>query len=134
MKKPELKVSFATFNKMRPVYCILANFINGKSCWCTKHQNMALKLKLSKTCHKLIPSHPDIFIENYTSNENMQTIFNSHTVTEYNYEEWQKVKVACKSKSGAKKKQEKMKIVKQTKPKQEFEDQFLLQVLERKDQ
>ena len=95
---------------------------------------MALKLKLSKTCHKLIPSHPDIFIENYTSNENMQTIFNSHTVTEYNYEEWQKVKVVCKSKSGAKKKQEKMKIVKQTKPKQEFEDQFLLQVLERKDQ
>ena len=91
---------------------------------------MVLKLKMSKTYNKLIPSHPDIFIENYTSNENIQAIFNSYTVTEYTYEGWQKVNVVCKSKSGAKKKQEKMKIVKQTKPKQEFEDQFLLQVLE----
>lgn len=129
-EKPKLKVSFANFIKMRPVYYILSNFINRRSCWCEKHQSMAVKVKILKTHNKRIPSHPDIFIKNFISNDNIQTICHSYTVTENNYEEWQKVKVVCKSKSGEKKIKKKMKIVNQTKLKQESEDQFSLQVLE----
>ena len=40
VEQPELKVSFASFAKMRPTSYILANFVNRRSCLCTKHQNL----------------------------------------------------------------------------------------------
>lgn len=63
-EKPELKVSFATFAKMRPAHYVLVNFIKGRSYLCTKNKNMPLRLKMLKTYNKLITSHPDNFIKN----------------------------------------------------------------------
>ena len=36
-EKPDLKLSFATFARMRSVNFVLANFVNRRSCLCTQH-------------------------------------------------------------------------------------------------
>ena len=60
---------FSTFVRMRPPYCILANFVNRCSCLCTQYQNMELKLKMFKNCNKYISVHPDIFVKNQSEGD-----------------------------------------------------------------
>jgi len=62
---PQHNISLSTFAKSRPAYIMLANFTNRNSCLCTKHQNVALKLKMLKGMYrgKLIQTkNPDTFI------------------------------------------------------------------------
>ena len=62
VENPKHNLSFSTFARMRPSYC-LANVDRG-SCLCTQHQNIALKLNWLKKYNKDIPVHPDFFIKN----------------------------------------------------------------------
>ena len=122
VENTELKVPFATLAKMRPAHYIQTNFINRKSSICTKHQSMALKLKMFKTHNKLI------FIKNCTTNKNIQMtlihIQSPSTITKNG-----KRSKSYASQNQVRKIKKKIKIVKQTKSKQDFEDQLSLQVL-----
>ena len=44
-ENPGLKLSCATFCRLRPRHILLTTLISRSSCLCTKHQNMALKLR-----------------------------------------------------------------------------------------
>ena len=127
-EKPYLKVSFSSFAKMRPANYVLANFVNRRSCLCTKHQNVALKLKMLKTHNKTVPVNPELFIKNFSSDE-IQKLLDTCKVTSYSYEEWQKVKVNIKTRSGEEKVKEKMKVVSKTKTKLDFETCFKKEIL-----
>jgi hypothetical protein len=41
----DTKISFSLFCKMRPNYILLTSLISRNTCLCSKHQNMAMKLK-----------------------------------------------------------------------------------------
>ena len=127
-EKPYLKVSFSSFAKMRPANYVLANFVSRRSCLCTKHQNVALKLKMLKTHNKTVPVNPELFIKNFSSDET-QKLLDTCKVTSYSYEEWQKVKLSIKTRSGEEKVKEKMKVVSKTKTKLDFETCFKKEIL-----
>ena len=107
-EKMNIKVSFSTFAKMRPANYVLANFVNRRSCLCTKHQNVALKLKMLKGYDNLVQSNPDVFTKNLSSDD-IQKIFNKCNVKMYEYEEWQKMDVKVKTRSGEEKVKKNMK-------------------------
>jgi hypothetical protein len=44
-ENPTVKLSRATFCRMRPTHILTTNFISRSTCLCTKHQNIALTLK-----------------------------------------------------------------------------------------
>ena len=132
-ENPNLKLSFATFARMRPANYVLANFVNRRSCLCTQHQNIALKLKMLNKINKVVPTHPDVFIKNNVSHEDINKIFESCNVTEYKYEEWRKVPITIKTKAGEEKLIKKMKIVKQAKTKTDFEQYFRDQIVKFRD-
>lgn len=68
-EQPGLKVSFANYAKMRPTHYVLANFVNRRSCLCTRHQNLALKLKMLKTLDKTVQTNPDTFSKQTTDDD-----------------------------------------------------------------
>ena len=123
-EKPFIKLSFATFPRMRPANFMLANFVNRRSCLCTQHQNLALKLKMLKKKNKAVPSHPDVFRKTFQTQEDITNIFKKCDVKQFSYEQWKKVPVTIKSKSGEEKVIQKMKLVQQTKSKEEFVELF----------
>ena len=84
---PSLKLSFATFARMRPANLILANFVNRRSCLCTQHQNLSLKLKMMKRENSSVPSQPDIFRKTFQTNEDVKKIFEQCDAKEFSYEE-----------------------------------------------
>ena len=105
-EQPHSNPSFATFAKMRPANYVLANFVNRRSCLCTKHQNIALKLKMLRNLNKSVQANPDTFIKHFDSGD-IQKLFDCCKVTTYDYEEWQKVEVNVKTRSGEEKNKEK---------------------------
>ena len=44
-ENPGIKMSRTCFYKLRPSHVILADFANRRTCLCTRHQNMSLKIK-----------------------------------------------------------------------------------------
>ena len=74
-EKPYLKVSFSSFAKMQPANYVLANFVNRRSCLCTRHQNVALQLKMLKTHNKTVPVNPELFIKNFSSDEIQKLLY-----------------------------------------------------------
>ena len=81
-EEPDLKVLFAAFAKMRPANYVLANFVNRRSCLCTKHQNIALKLKMLRNLNKRVQANPDMFIKHFDSDD-IQKLFDDCKVTTY---------------------------------------------------
>ena len=45
MENPDTTLSRSSFCKMRPKHVLLANFCNRQTCLCSRHQNLALKLR-----------------------------------------------------------------------------------------
>jgi len=117
-EKPFMKLSFSHFARMRRANFMLANFVNRRSCLCTQH----LKLKRQSN---LIPSHPDVFIKSFKTEDEILNILNECSNKEFSYEEWKKVPIEIKSRSGEVKTIKKVKIVQQTKNKTEFIKLFL---------
>ena len=44
-ENPETKISKSLFYSMRPPHTVLANFASRRTCLCSRHQNLALKLR-----------------------------------------------------------------------------------------
>ena len=60
---PEDLLSFSSFCRMRPPTYLLVNFTTRNACLCTRHQNVALKLK-SLQALKIVETHnPDALIK-----------------------------------------------------------------------
>ena len=66
-EKPNSKVSFANFLRMKPAKKVLANFINRWTCLRTQHQHVAIKLKMLKTHSTLVPIYSNSILM-YSSN------------------------------------------------------------------
>ena len=61
---PEDPLSFSSFCRMKPPNYLSVNFTTRNACLCTRHQNVALKLK-SLQALKIVETHnPDAFIKN----------------------------------------------------------------------
>lgn len=56
---PELKISLATFCRLRPKYILLAKFISRNACQCLKHQNMALKVQAIRKLGIAMSENPE---------------------------------------------------------------------------
>ena len=66
---PQHEISMSTFAGLRPSYCMLANFTNIHSYLCTKHQKVALTLKMLKWKKIVETENPDAFIRLKTDDQ-----------------------------------------------------------------
>ena len=89
-ESPEEKVSFATFCRARPKHVTLVNYAARVICLCTKHQNVALKLKCLKRYGITSNTSPDSFSENFTR-EFYEKLENT-AVEKVQYKRWKRVK------------------------------------------
>ena len=55
----ELKVSLATFCRLRPKHILLAKFISRNACPCLKHQNMAMKVAATRKVGAKLSENPE---------------------------------------------------------------------------
>ena len=62
-ENPEMKISLATFCRIRPKYIKLTNCLSRNACLCTKHQNFALKLKALRKKGINVTQNPDEFVK-----------------------------------------------------------------------
>ena len=94
----EIPCSFSTFAHMRPNNFVLANFANKKTCSCTQHQNLALKLKMLKKYKpcKPVPSNPKAFAK--FTNEKTISILESINEKIFTFNIWKKVDILNKGK------------------------------------
>ena len=87
-------MSKATFYRLRPKNLLLASNLCRKTCLCTKHQNMALKLNALRWALKgvggpSIKNNGDTFIKEYFTQSEVDSLFNElDGDIEINYEEW----------------------------------------------
>lgn len=110
-ENPTVKLSLASFQRIRPKHIRITAFITRDSCLCTKHQNMALTLKALRLEGVLVPINP----EKYLENASMENISKEISKPEVSFEEWKRVAVEEKGK-----KKMVMKIVKVVKAKGDF--------------
>ena len=62
-ENPGLKLSCATFCRLRPRHILLTSLISGSSCLCTEHQNMTLKLRSLRREGVTVPLNPETFLK-----------------------------------------------------------------------
>ena len=74
LENPETKISRSTFSKMRPKYILLVNFCNRNTCLCSRHQNIALKIKAIQEVTGT--KNPDDFIAKNTDDEVQEKLQN----------------------------------------------------------
>ena len=89
----QIKYSFSTFAPVRPSNFTLANFANRKTCLCTQHQNLALKLKMLKK-YKPVPTNPEAFVK--YSDEKILSILESINEESFTFNIWKKVEIVNK--------------------------------------
>ncbi|MES9901650.1 MAG: hypothetical protein ABW168_03080 [Sedimenticola sp.] len=58
-ENPTIKISYATFCRMRRKHIRLTRYLSRKKCCCQKHQNMALLLKALKSHGVNVPTNPN---------------------------------------------------------------------------
>ena len=105
---------------MRPKNFVLANFANRKTCLCTQHQNLALKLKMLKK-YKPVPTNPEAFAK--FTDEKIISILESINEKSFTFNIWKKVDIVNKGK-----KLKKMKMVLQRHPYLQFKDILMKEV------
>lgn len=99
-ENPEIKLSFATFCRLRPKNILLARFISRKACQCIHHQNMAFKVQAMRRCGVKISDNP----ENILAHErNLNELFECIEQEKVKYRIWKRVELDNK--------QKKMKVV-----------------------
>ena len=124
---PEDRLSFASFCRMRPSNYLLVNFTTRTACLCTRHQNMALKLKSLKLLKIVDTQNPDVFVKQNTD-AGVDAVIRKITETGEDkivYDIWKKVKV--QTGNGVK---EKMKLVREEENKDVFVEIFKNEVPE----
>lgn len=62
-EKAQVKLSLATFCRLRPRHVLPAKFISRTSCLCIKHQNMSLKCQTLKKFNIVMNENPENLID-----------------------------------------------------------------------
>ncbi|WAR31895.1 hypothetical protein MAR_034437 [Mya arenaria] len=62
-ENPEVKLSLASFCRLRPAHIKLTKFISRSCCFCTKHQTFALCTQALRKCGIDVPLNPEKCIE-----------------------------------------------------------------------
>jgi hypothetical protein len=93
MENSQITISRATFCRYRPAHILTVSFALGRTCLCTKHQHMSLKLKAWKQ-HTILQhtNNVDTFFSKHTGNE-IQNALNSIQETEIRYSTWIRVDI-----------------------------------------
>ncbi|CAC5387896.1 unnamed protein product [Mytilus coruscus] len=91
LENSEMKLSQAKFNRSRPNYFLLANFASRKTCLCSRHQNMALKLKAMRSLGLNFSKSPDSFIKDQDTNEKLRNTLETKLPEEVKFTQWKKV-------------------------------------------
>ncbi|CAC5416239.1 unnamed protein product [Mytilus coruscus] len=107
-ENPQVKISLATFCRLRPRHILTAKFISRTSCLCIKHQNMALKCQTLKKYNIFVRENPKHLIGQSLEIERSMDQMLENRVT---YRVWKQVPVEEKKK---------MKIIENTVEKNEF--------------
>ena len=91
---PNVKLSLASFCRIRPANIRLTRFISRNSCLCTKHQNFALCNQALRKLGLNIPLNSEKFIENESNLEKIK----AETPQEITFGQWKRVSVDDKGK------------------------------------
>ena len=114
-ENPNVKISLASFCRLRPKHILLAAFISRNACQCTRHQNMALKINALRKAGCELNQNPDKLQE---AVENLDNIL-SQAPDPVVYKTWKRMLV----KEGDKE-FHKMRIVEESKDKATFIESF----------
>lgn len=90
---PTIKLSRATFCRMRPIHILTTSFISRSTCLCTKHQNMALLVKALRKQDKEVPANPETFAMEGIAEEILQNKLSDHV-----FSQWKKIQIIEKEK------------------------------------
>ncbi|WAR31905.1 hypothetical protein MAR_034447 [Mya arenaria] len=71
-ENPEVKLSLASFCRLRPAHIKLTKFISRSCCFCTKHQTFALCTQALRKCGIDVPLNPEKCIEDAANIEKMK--------------------------------------------------------------
>ena len=93
-ENPNVKLSLASFCRIRPAYIKLTRFISRNSCLCTKHQNFALCTQALRKLGVDVPLNSEKFIQDDVNFEKVK----SDTPDEITFGQWKRVVVEEKGK------------------------------------
>ncbi|XP_048256959.1 uncharacterized protein LOC125382708 [Haliotis rufescens] len=122
IENQNMKLSFASFCRLRPRYILLTSHISRNTCLCNKHQNMAMKLKCLRSVGLQVPKSPDMAYDSVSVDAMDQMLETIQDDVEY--DEWRRVDVEGKKK---------MKVVKIIKNATDFKNYMLLEFAEFRD-
>ncbi|XP_060579551.1 uncharacterized protein LOC132736439 [Ruditapes philippinarum] len=93
----DLKVSLATFCRLRPKHILLAKFISRNACQCLKHQNMAMKVAAMRKVGAKLSENPEKICNHRNSVEELVDTIDSD-IKLIKYRQWKKVELENKMK------------------------------------
>lgn len=91
LERPDIKISKTCFFKLRPPPVMLAHFASRRTCLCTRHQNLALKIKSLQNAGLKCSKNPDVLIREYETDVDLVDAINALDVTVVNYLKWKRV-------------------------------------------
>ncbi|KAL3861493.1 hypothetical protein ACJMK2_007526 [Sinanodonta woodiana] len=91
LENPEITISKTCFYRLRPPHIILADFANRRTCLCTRHQNMSLKIKALNNLGIRISKNPDVLIKAYDSNKELLKMIEAVEVRSIKFFNWKRV-------------------------------------------
>jgi hypothetical protein len=97
MENPDIRVSRATLYNARPKYLLLANFASRRTCLCSRHQNIALKLKAMRALGLNVSKSPDTFIKEHDTNQKLKETIEPKLPDNVKFTSWKKVVVNNKN-------------------------------------
>ena len=127
---PERKISLAMFCRFRPAY-LLVNFTSRNVCLCSRHQNLALKLKALKSIQVTGLTNPDSFIKVH-GDEQISALLRKIQDRTVKYEIWKKVKLLNEmtTKPSEESIKMRMRLVVEEQTKEDFLESFISQIKE----
>lgn len=91
LENPTQKISKSLFYSFRPSHIMLANFASRKTCLCSRHQNMSLKMRALINIGIQCPKNPDDCIEQFETNESITTKIRDVDVDVITFKQWKRV-------------------------------------------
>ena len=90
LENPEKKISQSSFYSMRSKYLLCASFASRSTCLCSRHQNVALKIKALRSVGMQCSKNPDIFIREQETNEKLKESLDNVVPDQMTYTHWKK--------------------------------------------
>ncbi len=92
---PNIQLKKSNFFAMRPNHILLTEKLKRRTCLCTKHQNISLKLKMINRVisEEKIPTSGDAFIKKFQDQVSQKELLEKLPNDDVTFEEWQNVNV-----------------------------------------